>query len=197
MGGPGRAFARGRVIPDLVLLDRDGTISAPAVGSRYVMTAADAELLPGAATAVGSLNRLSVPVVVVTNQRGLATGDLTSSQVDEVHEGIRAALAAAGAHIDGWYVCPHDAGVCQCRKPKPGLLARALEERPGAAIARCVVIGDSESDVLAGQALGISGILLSADARVDTVAIAVHASLPEAVAWLLRNDVDLVSGNVR
>jgi histidinol-phosphate phosphatase family protein len=147
---------------------------------------AGARLLPGAAAAIRALNDLAVPVVVVTNQRGLATGRLTSDQLASVHLRISQQLAAASAFIDGWYVCPHDEGECSCRKPAPGLLRRALDDRPGVDPGRCVVIGDQESDVLAGRALGIPGILLnSGDTAADTVADAVYPSLHEAVAWLL------------
>ena len=175
--------------PDLVLLDRDGTINSPAAPGRYVTSPEAARLLPGAAAAIRALNAAGVPVVVVTNQRGVATGELTPAQLDAVNASIGTQLAAAAANVDGWYVCPHDVGECDCRKPLSGLLARAVADRPGVEAARCVVIGDAETDVLAGRDLGISGILLNADATAATVADAVHPSLAEAVAWLLRTDI--------
>jgi D-glycero-D-manno-heptose 1,7-bisphosphate phosphatase len=185
--------------PDLVLLDRDGTIIEPAVDARYVTSAADVRLLAGVASAIRDLNLAGAAVVVVTNQRGIATGELTNAQVERVHERIREQLSEAGAHVDGWYVCPHDVGQCDCRKPLPGLLAQALADRPAAVASRCVVIGDSESDVLAGRSLGISGILLGPDfpaGTADTVAVARHASLRDAVTWLLRGDAGRRVGHV-
>jgi D-glycero-D-manno-heptose 1,7-bisphosphate phosphatase len=174
--------------PDLVLLDRDGTLNAPPAASRYVVVPEDARLLPGAGLAVRMLNAAGVPVVVVTNQRGVATGMLTSEQLDGVHDVLIAALASCDAQVEGWYVCPHDIGQCDCRKPLPGLLRQALADRPGVSPERCLVIGDSESDMLAGEALGIPGVLLAADPAVATVAGAVHPSLLEAVGWLLQAD---------
>lgn len=174
--------------PDLVLLDRDGTLNEPAAASRYVVFPEDARLLPGAGEAVRRLNAAGVPVVVVTNQRGLATGRLTPDQLDAVHDALIAQLAASGAHVAGWYVCPHDFGQCGCRKPLPGLLQQALADRPGTDPERCVIIGDSETDMLAGAALRVPGILLDANPAVATVAGAVRPSLLEAVGALLEPD---------
>jgi D-glycero-D-manno-heptose 1,7-bisphosphate phosphatase len=176
--------------PDLVLLDRDGTLNAPPSTSRYVVLSDEARLLPGAGEAVHSLNAAGVPVVVVTNQRGLATGKLTSEALDAVHRALVAELASYGAHVEGWYVCPHDIGQCGCRKPLPGLLRQALADRPGSTPDRCLIIGDAESDMQAGAALGIPGILLATDPPSGTVASAVRPSLLDAVGHLLRADAE-------
>jgi len=174
--------------PELVLLDRDGTLNAPPGAGRYVVVAEEARLLPGAGEAVRLLNAARIPVVVVTNQRGLATGKLTGEQLDAVHGALTEQLAACGAEVAGWYVCPHDVGTCDCRKPLPGLLRRALADRPGTAPERCFIIGDAESDMLAGAALRVSGILLAANPATATVAETVRPSLLDAVVGLLQAD---------
>lgn len=174
---------------DLVLLDRDGTLNEPAIAGRYVTAPEDARLLPGAGEAVRRLNAAGVPVVVVTNQRGVATGRLTATELQAVHDSLVGQLADCGAHVSGWYVCPHDEGECDCRKPLPGLLAAALADRPGAVAGRCRVIGDAETDMVAGAALGIPGILLAGDSAAGTVAVDVRASLLDAVTGLLGSGV--------
>ena len=133
--------------PDLVLLDRDGTLCAPAGDARYVRPH-EARLLPGAAEAVRALNDAGVPVVVVTNQRGVALGRMTLDDVDRVN--------ARMAHlpIAGVFVCPHERGSCDCRKPGTGLFEQARAAFPEIEFARSVVIGDAESDMLAGRAIG-------------------------------------------
>jgi D-glycero-D-manno-heptose 1,7-bisphosphate phosphatase len=172
-------------MPSLVLLDRDGTINEPARSGRYLAAAEHVRLLPGAAAAIRRLNAGGVAVVVVTNQRGLATGELSAAQLQAVNTAIIEQLAAGGATLDGWYVCPHDAGTCLCRKPLPGLLTRALADRPGVRSADCVVVGDSESDVLAGVALGVRAVLLRSASATPTAATSVQPSLAAAVEWLL------------
>lgn len=142
----------------LALLDRDGTlIAAPEPGHRYILRPDEARLAPGAVEAVGLLNRRGIPVAVVTNQRAVARGLLTSAQVDLIHERISALLAPA--RVDAWFVCPHDEGACGCRKPQPGLVADALA-RFGVAGPDACIVGDAQSDMLAGAALGLRCIHL-------------------------------------
>jgi D-glycero-D-manno-heptose 1,7-bisphosphate phosphatase len=179
--------------PRLALLDRDGTINVRSTVRRYVVEASEVALLPGAAGAVRLLNDAGVDVAVVTNQRGLATGELTRSALEAVHVEIENQLATAGARVDGWYVCPHDVERCTCRKPLPGLLLAALADRPSVRPGEAVVVGDSESDVLAGLAAGVPGVLLSAVAPDSTAAMTVQPHLRAAVEWLLRPDEDTVT----
>ncbi|MEO7980942.1 MAG: HAD family hydrolase [Sporichthyaceae bacterium] len=179
--------------PELVLLDRDGTLNVPVGTRRYVVDPAEVDLLPGAADAVRRLNDAGVPVVVVTNQRGVGTGVMTGEQLTAVHDAIADQLAASGAHVDGWYVCPHDVDACDCRKPLPGLVLQALAARPGVRPGRCVLVGDSEGDVVAARAAGVPGLLLAALPPTRTVARAVLPSLADAVRWILRDDDDTVT----
>jgi D-glycero-D-manno-heptose 1,7-bisphosphate phosphatase len=172
--------------PDLVLIDRDGTLNAAPSDSRYVVLPEDARLLPGAGEAVHLLNAAMIPVVVVTNQRGLATGRLTAEQLEAVHGALIAQLESCDARIDGWYVCPHDIGTCGCRKPLPGLLQQALADHPTATPESCLVIGDAETDMLAGAALHVPGTLLAADPATATVAVTVRPSLLDAVRGMLQ-----------
>lgn len=144
---------------DLVLLDRDGTLNVHRPG--YVDDPADLVLLPGAAEAVRALNDAGCRVVLVTNQRGIATGALTEGQLLAVHRALVTELAAAGAHLDAIQVCPHAAGTCECRKPWPGLIEQALRRAPWAERDRCVLVGDQASDMEAAGAASMSAVLVS------------------------------------
>lgn len=84
-----------------VFLDRDGTINEQ---MGYVNHISRFILLPGAAKAIRILNEKNIPVVVVTNQSGLARGYFPPSLLDEVHAKMERKLAAEGAHIDGLYI---------------------------------------------------------------------------------------------
>jgi histidinol-phosphate phosphatase family protein len=147
---------------DLVLLDRDGTINERVDG--YVDDPAGLRLLPGAADAVRRLNEAGCRVVLVTNQRGLATGRLSVEQWRAVSERLDDELAASGARLDHVELCPHDEGACDCRKPADGLFRRALRAAPWADPARCAAVGDMPSDVAPARALGMHGVLLGVDA---------------------------------
>jgi D-glycero-D-manno-heptose 1,7-bisphosphate phosphatase len=150
--------------PAAAFLDRDGTINVKAPEGDYIESAADVRLLDGAAGAIARLNAAGVPVLVVTNQRGIALGRMTEDDLRGVHERIAELLAAGGAHVDGWYHCPHDHGECDCRKPGTAMLERAAADHGIADLTATVLVGDSESDVEAGRRVGAATIRLGADA---------------------------------
>lgn len=139
---------------DLVLLDRDGTLNVHRTG--YVDRPGDLVLLPGAAEAVRRLGEASVRTVLVTNQRGMATGALTRASLLGVQRALVRQLADAGANLDAIQLCPHQAGACDCRKPRAGLLREALRRAEWARPQRCVLIGDADSDLEPAQHLGMS-----------------------------------------
>jgi D-glycero-D-manno-heptose 1,7-bisphosphate phosphatase len=102
---------------------------------------------------------------VVTNQAGIARGYYDIPTFHAFMDHMRAELAAGGAHLDAVYFCPfHPDGVnefrgeSECRKPRPGMILQAIDELhldP----ARCLLVGDFESDVEAAQNAGIEGYL--------------------------------------
>jgi D-glycero-D-manno-heptose 1,7-bisphosphate phosphatase len=166
-----------------VFLDRDGTVNVPAPEGDYVTEPDQVALLPGVAEAISRLCAAAIPVFVVTNQRGVARGLMTPAALEAVHDRVRALLDAAGATLDGIYSCVHEVDVCDCRKPRPGLLHRVAREHREVQLARCAMVGDTASDVLAGAAAGCTTVRLAA--RPDPLATATVGSLPDAVSWLL------------
>jgi len=156
-----------------VFLDRDGVINRYAYNAETgtvdsPANPAEFQLLDGAAKAIAAFNRFGLPVILVSNQPGIAKGKITRELFDAIDHEMREQLALAGARIDAAYYCFHhpDAVVadlrsdCDCRKPKPGLLLRAARDRD-LDLARSFLIGDHVSDVLAGRSAGVSTILLS------------------------------------
>lgn len=142
-------------------MDRDGTLNVKPPEGEYVERPEALELLPGAAEAVATLNRAGLWTAVVTNQRGIALGRMSVEDLDAVHQRLRRLLHLEGAHVDAIYVCPHQVGECDCRKPQPGLMLLAREEHPAIDFAHAAIVGDAPSDVQAGQRLGLMTVLLS------------------------------------
>lgn len=147
----------------VVFLDRDGVINAD-IG--YLWRREDFVWIPGAPAAIRLFNERGRPVVVVTNQSGVARGYYTEQDVESLHRWMNAELNRQGARIDAFYFCPHHPDgaipeytrVCDCRKPQPGMLLQAMEDWR-ADPAKSVLIGDKESDVAAAAAAGIRGYL--------------------------------------
>jgi len=181
-----------------VFVDRDGVLIEEV---SYLSSMNHLALFPWTADSIRALNRAGLPVIVVTNQSGIARGFFTGAFVDEVHREISARLAAGGARIDAYYYCPHHpdgsvaefARACECRKPRPGLIERAasdLDLDP----ARSFVVGDKWSDVDLAHAAGARGVLVRTGhgaaeqerQREGRVADAVVDNLAAAASWLLQ-----------
>jgi D-glycero-D-manno-heptose 1,7-bisphosphate phosphatase len=150
-------MAERRASKGAVFLDRDGTIGEE---MGYVNHIDRFEVFPFAAAAIRQLNMAKIPVIVVTNQSGVARNIFPESLVHEVHKKMVAELAAGGAWIDGVYFCPHKSeDTCECRKPLPGLLHRAASEHE-LDLAASWVVGDRYADLEMGYAAGGRGILV-------------------------------------
>lgn len=143
-----------------MFLDRDGTLNVNAPEGCYISAPSALRLLPGTGRSVRRLNEAGILVLVVTNQRGVALGKMTLADVDRVNQELQRRLRRSGARVDRFYVCPHEAGTCRCRKPLPALLLRANRDYPRLHLPRCVAVGDTESDVEAGLAAGCTAIRL-------------------------------------
>jgi D-glycero-D-manno-heptose 1,7-bisphosphate phosphatase len=146
-----------------VFLDRDGVVNEKMPEGRYVSQWSDFKVLPGVVEAIGLLNQAGLRVVVISNQRGIALGLYTAESVQAIHAEFQKMLEASGAHVDGFYFCPHDKGQCNCRKPLPGLFEQAVADFPGITAATSVMIGDSKSDVEFGRRLGMMTVFIDGD----------------------------------
>ncbi|HTU31229.1 MAG TPA: HAD family hydrolase [Solirubrobacteraceae bacterium] len=145
-----------------VFLDRDGTINVKAPEGHYITRPEQLTLLPGAAEGIRMLNDAGVPVVVVTNQRGVALGRMNEADLRAVHVRLRELLRDEDAWVDAIFYCPHDVGTCACRKPSPLMLRRAGAYLGLTNLRHTVMIGDSSSDEEAGRNAGARTVLLGA-----------------------------------
>lgn len=151
-----------------IFLDRDGTINKY-VG--YLRTPEQFELLEGVGEAIRKINLSGYLAIVVTNQPVIARGEVTVDGLQQIHNKMETMLGKEGAYLDGVYYCPHhpDKGfageveelkvVCECRKPKAGLLLKAAKDF-NIDLSQSWMIGDSENDVLAGKNAGCKTALI-------------------------------------
>ncbi|OZI27014.1 HAD family hydrolase [Bordetella genomosp. 7] len=147
-----------------IFLDKDGTILADVP---YNVAPERMRFADGALEGLGLLAPLQIPLIVVSNQPGVALGRFEPHALAAVRMRLHEMFAAAGASLAGFYWCPHHprgsvapySGVCACRKPQPGLLLRAAREYR-IDLARSWLIGDILDDVEAGNRAGCRTILL-------------------------------------
>ena len=140
-------------------LDRDGTIVEDV---HYLSRPEQLALLPGAVDALRRLDDAGVPIVVVTNQSGIARGLLTADDYAAVERRLDAMLADVGIRLAATYHCPHHpefGGPCDCRKPGLLLYERAAVEHALDA-ARSLYAGDRWRDVEPALRLGGTGVLV-------------------------------------
>jgi D-glycero-D-manno-heptose 1,7-bisphosphate phosphatase len=175
-----------------VFLDRDGTL----IEDRHYLKDPDLlHLLPGAADAVRRLNLAHLPVVVVTNQSGIARGLLSEADYEATARRLETSLAANGARLDGQYHCPHlpsISGPCACRKPGPELYERAARDLE-LDLGSSWWIGDRERDIAAADHFGGHALLVLTGAGRDELtrlADAARRAVPDILAA-----VDVVLGS--
>ncbi len=143
-----------------VFFDRDGIVNE-SPGAGYVTRPGDFHLLPQFAECLRIASARGYHSAIVTNQRGVARGMLSTDMLDNIHYALRAELLRRGAPalLDIIY-CPHNPGECDCRKPLPGML-RKLSSRHHINLSASWMVGDMETDVEAGRSAGCRTILVS------------------------------------
>lgn len=165
----GRISARNLARPQsMVFLDRDGTINRE---RHHLKDPAQLELLPGSEAAIKRLNASTYRCCVVSNQPVIARGECSVEELRAIHNKLESLLARHGAYLDRIYYCPHhpDGGFdgerkelkfsCECRKPKIGLIERAVKDF-NVALDQSWLIGDSSTDLETARRAGIRSILV-------------------------------------
>lgn len=159
-----RNYSSSRAGRKVAFLDRDGIINEPAHASGYVRNWQEFRFKDGALDMLKALREAGYRLAVVTNQQGVGKGLVDAEQLRRLHDRMRAAAKRRGACIDGVFVCPHLAAAgCGCRKPKPGLIHRAMGELGYEVdLKRSWLVGDSPTDVEAGRRAGLRTLLVGA-----------------------------------
>lgn len=144
-----------------IFLDRDGVIIRKAAEGEYITNVEETEFLPGSAEAIAELSRSGFKVIVVTNQRGVATGRIKLLDLEDIHARLRQVVSSLGGDLCDVFYCPHDTSEgCMCRKPKPGMLLQAARKHQ-LALAECWMVGDSGTDITAGKEAGCKTALIT------------------------------------
>lgn len=137
-----------------VFLDRDGTLNVRPPEHSYVTSVEQLRWMAGAPEAISTLAEAGYALAVVSNQRGVARGLVTTDVLVQLETRMQADLARLGCRIEAFRYCPHDVDAgCGCRKPAPGLLLELADELC-LDLSRSWMVGDERRDILAGQSAG-------------------------------------------
>ncbi|SFA94446.1 D-glycero-D-manno-heptose 1,7-bisphosphate phosphatase [Lentibacillus halodurans] len=144
-----------------MFLDRDGVINEVLSHRvKFVNRPSDFHLLNGVGEAIKLFNNMGFNVFVVTNQGGIGLRFMREEALADIHNKMKADLAAFGAVIDDIAYCPHKPHVdCPCRKPKPQMILD-LAEKHNVDLDQSYMAGDREPDIAAGKKAGTKTVLI-------------------------------------
>ena len=158
-----------------IFLDRDGVINKKR--DDYVKSINELEIFPFVASAIKKLNNANFKVIVITNQSAINRNIITHKKVEQIHLTIQNYLKKNQSFIDVFYYCPHRPDEnCICRKPKPGLLIKAIQDfkiNPK----ESWMMGDSNSDLESGRLVGC-----------NVMKINNHVNLEKAVELIIESN---------
>jgi len=149
-----------------VFIDRDGVICEEI---NHLHKLEQIKLLDGAVKGIKLLNEKEYLTVVISNQAVVARELCTEEEVRKMNDYMNSLLEQWGARIDVFYFCPHHPTVgnnpnytriCDCRKPKPGMIFLAAKELEIGDLGGTFYIGDKTSDIAAGKSAGCKTILV-------------------------------------
>ena len=160
------------MINKAVFLDRDGVINEIVYHKEMGIldspaNANEIKLFPDVGKAINKFKSLGFKVIIISNQPGLAKDKFTINVFEEMKERFRSELEKQDAKVDAEYYCLHHPEakidkykvICDCRKPKPGLISQAAKEHD-IDLSKSWMIGDGINDIQAGQAAGCKTILI-------------------------------------
>lgn len=147
-----------------IFFDRDGTLI---VEKNFLSDPDEVAFEVGVVEALRRLKAAGFVFVVITNQSGIGRGIIAESEFLATQCRLTDLLDAADVPLLDYYFCPHHPTeatgpylqTCECRKPAPGMIAKALSDHPIDS-AKSFMIGDRLRDVQAGQNAGLRTILV-------------------------------------
>lgn len=155
-----------------LFLDRDGVLIKMCYNQKWgivdiAKNANDVKLQPDIITVIKSAKEKGYKVIVISNQPVIALRKTTLANFSAVRERMRKLLQKSQVALDDEYYCLHHPYAdtayyrkkCECRKPAPGMLLRAIKEH-NLDPSRCWFIGDGVNDVVAGVNAGCRTVLL-------------------------------------
>jgi D-glycero-D-manno-heptose 1,7-bisphosphate phosphatase len=156
-----------------IFIDRDGVINCRRAND-YVLDWSQFVFVDGIREALRELASLGLPMILISNQSAVGRGLLSSVELEDITQRMWKTLEQDGTRLSAAYFCPHRPDEkCSCRKPQPGLLTQAAADF-GIDLSRSVLIGDSDADVKAAQAVGCHAVLFGAG----------HTACSDSLQWM-------------
>ena len=171
-----------------LFLDRDGVINERVFGG-YITKVEDFHFIENTKKSIKLLSNYFYLTFVVTNQQGIAKGLMTERNLLEIHTYMCNQIHAIGGKIDKCYFAPNlrDAED-DMRKPGPVMAELAKMEYPEVDFKSCVMVGDTDSDILFGKNLGMKTVRIKTEEPINIQADLTVADLLE-FAKIIENEI--------
>jgi histidinol-phosphate phosphatase family protein len=142
-----------------LFLDRDGVINDE-IKDGYVLRPDMFHFSAGVLSAMPLLARRFSRILIVTNQRCIGRGLLTTAGLQEIHTGMVQQIVQHGGRIDKIYFCPDVESNSPCRKPATGMGLQAQTDFPEIDFGEAVMVGNTLSDMQFGKSLGMKTVFI-------------------------------------
>jgi D-glycero-D-manno-heptose 1,7-bisphosphate phosphatase len=149
-----------------VFFDRDGVVNRAPV-TRYVEKREDFHVMKGFLDTLAAVNALGFEAIIVTNQKGLSTGKIPLGELTAMHDYIEEIVSERGLRLLDIMYCDASNDDHPNRKPNPGMLLDAAKKHK-IDLAKSWMIGDSETDVMAGKRAGCHTIFVGSKPLKET-----------------------------
>jgi len=144
--------------PKVLFVDRDGVINKDS--SDYIKSWSEFEFLPRSLDAIRLLNEDGFDIILITNQSVINRHFVTKSELEDMHVKMMSAIEESGGRIQDIFYCPHaPEDLCDCRKPKPGLILQA-QQKYRIDVRQTIMVGDSVKDIECAANAGCGGSIL-------------------------------------
>ncbi len=153
----------------IAFLDRDGVINRLPAPHCYITKTEDFVLNPGIIEVLKNLAVQNFEFIIVTNQRGIARGLMSEKDLLKIHSHMEKQFEVHDIKLLDVIYCPHEKNICDCRKPKPGMLKTCLKKYP-IDLAQSLFISDSIEDLQMAKNFGIgTQIHITANKPLETL----------------------------
>ncbi len=176
-----------------VFLDRDGVLNEDR--DDYVRSIHDVILYPFVPEAIRKLTEKGIHAIIISNQSGISRGYFSRESAERMFEKVIQGAESTGGKITDYYYCPHHPGEdCSCRKPKTGMIKKAVADHH-ISLKEAIMVGDTRSDYETALNAGIPFILVrtgkgnrtETELRNSNPDLIVCDNLDEAISSIVRS----------
>ena len=164
-----------------LFLDRDGVINKRLIDD-YIKSWDEFVFLPGVKESIKIFSEHFGRIIIVTNQQGIGRGLMTETSLKNIHRKMVAEITSSGGRIDGIYYCTDlKSRVPNCRKPSVTMFEQAKRDFPDIEASKCIMAGDSQSDMEFGKNAGMFRVYIGGDNNFANVCFTDLISFAEAI----------------